>query len=695
MSASSQPDGKPSEWFEDEEFWRATFDQMFPPHRWEAAPEEVAQITALTGLASGRVLDLCCGPGRHSCAFARMGFAVTGVDRTPWLLELARQHADDRNLAIEFVEADMRDFDVGDGYDLVINLFTSFGYMADYEQNSRVLRRIRDCLRPGGQLVLDVRSRDGLARWFTPSTVAELVGGGYFIQARRVEENPHKLRTAWLYLRDGHYKEYELTHYLYSGAELRGLLEGAGFSSVKLFSDFAGTDYGVDSQRIVAVATKHDSAAGRVYSSPVRSAATHGVSDIVVGIVPTPATADAAVEAKLRDLSIAWCRFDYAGPVYESTGIDEVLGHAADAGHRLCAVQHPGHFMRRYRDRARGIDSNFLELSRQWCLEHDTLVVGDRARGCFIVDLERWRTAGRPDLAAELDKAPPFPELLESARCDFTDPARKAAFARYLGDGILSLDATKLADELPAVHVNLLRAIHDQAKYARQGVFLTNFEDYGELATSPEGFTGPVHTFLGPAAGFKPNFTLESCGFDERTRVCYFDYSDIALGFKRRMVENWDGTDFVDFLRGCADAFPQAFYQMWGGAGGLDYGLVDRSWRAELEQWGGAEAFRKHWARYRRLHHDYLVHDLFGDPQPLLSRIPSDPSAILWMSNAFHSLNACWFYDRQRRNEIYDRWIAKLGEINPGLWLYGTDVNNIDLGRTQVRDHLGRDATAI
>jgi hypothetical protein len=81
--------------------------------------------------------------------------------------------------------------------------------------------------------------------------------------------------------------------------------------------------------------------------------------------------------------------------------------------------------------------------------------------------------------------------------------------------------------------------------------------------------------------------------------------------------------------------------------------------------------------------------------QPLLSLVPNDPSAILWMSNAFHSLNACWFYDRKHRNQTYDVWLAKLAGVNPDLWLYGTDVNNIDIGRSRVREHLDRNPNAL
>src|SRR6266567_2012493 len=52
-------------WFDNEEFWRDLYPYMFPVERLNAAPEQVAQIVALSGISSGNVLDLCCGPGRH------------------------------------------------------------------------------------------------------------------------------------------------------------------------------------------------------------------------------------------------------------------------------------------------------------------------------------------------------------------------------------------------------------------------------------------------------------------------------------------------------------------------------------------------------------------------------------------------------------------------------------------------------
>src|SRR5690349_19507514 len=81
------------EWFESEDFWRDLYPFMFPEERFAAAKDEVTSILALTRCEGGTVLDLCCGPGRHSLEFAQLGFNVTGVDRSRFLLDIARRRA--------------------------------------------------------------------------------------------------------------------------------------------------------------------------------------------------------------------------------------------------------------------------------------------------------------------------------------------------------------------------------------------------------------------------------------------------------------------------------------------------------------------------------------------------------------------------------------------------------------------------
>ena len=135
-------------WYENEQFWIDFYPYMFGEERLQAAVEQVDLILALTGLDGGDVLDLCCGPGRHSVELAGRGWKVTGVDRTPYLLNKARERAAGAGVEVEFVEQDMREFCRADTYDLALSLFTSFGYFDTEQENARVLRNLHASLRP-------------------------------------------------------------------------------------------------------------------------------------------------------------------------------------------------------------------------------------------------------------------------------------------------------------------------------------------------------------------------------------------------------------------------------------------------------------------------------------------------------------------------------------------------------------------
>jgi len=86
-------------WFENETFWETIYPFIFVEERFTTAEAEVAELAKLTGTPFRKVLDLCCGPGRHSIPLARQGAQVTAVDRSPFLLEKARSRAELEKLA--------------------------------------------------------------------------------------------------------------------------------------------------------------------------------------------------------------------------------------------------------------------------------------------------------------------------------------------------------------------------------------------------------------------------------------------------------------------------------------------------------------------------------------------------------------------------------------------------------------------
>ena len=106
-----------------------------------------------------RVLDLCCGHGRHLEALAKRNIRATGVDLSLPLLKEALLRGSGALL-----RADMRKlpFAAGaEGFSVLLNFFTSFGYFQEENDNLAVIEEIARVLRPGGRFLLDLMNPHG------------------------------------------------------------------------------------------------------------------------------------------------------------------------------------------------------------------------------------------------------------------------------------------------------------------------------------------------------------------------------------------------------------------------------------------------------------------------------------------------------------------------------------------------------
>ena len=245
------------EWFADDELWRGLYPYMFPVERMALAGQQVEQVLALGDPDGRAVLDLCCGPGRHSVEFALQGYEVTGVDRSPFLLERARARADEAGVSIEWIHEDMRAFRRPAAYDLACSIFTSFGYFEDQEDDLRVLRNVVESLRDGGVFVIDVIGKERMARFWENSRCTGFADGTLLLMRPSVRADWCRVDNAWtLISKDGSHRTFHFDHTIYSGRELKDLLARAGFGQVRLFGSLAGAPYDLHAERLVAVARK-------------------------------------------------------------------------------------------------------------------------------------------------------------------------------------------------------------------------------------------------------------------------------------------------------------------------------------------------------------------------------------------------------------------------------------------------------
>ena len=243
-------------WHEDDNFWEIMALKIFGKKQWENASAEVENVISLLKISPGAyLLDLCCGPGRHSLELARRGFQVVGVDRTSKYVEEARKQAEVESLNVEFLHEDMRGFCRPETFDAVINLYTSFGYFENPEYDRQVLKSVHSSLKTGGKLLIDLMGKEVLARVFRERDWHE-ENGVIFLEERKLSNGWGWIQNRWIMIKGEEQKEFTFSLRLYSGAELSLLLSESGFNSVRLFGDLSGMPYDHTAKRLVSLATK-------------------------------------------------------------------------------------------------------------------------------------------------------------------------------------------------------------------------------------------------------------------------------------------------------------------------------------------------------------------------------------------------------------------------------------------------------
>ena len=111
--------------------------------------------------APGPVLELACGTGLLAMPIARRGLAVTGSDISPAMLAHARRKSASEQLAVDWVEADARDIDLGRCFGLVYLTGNAFQAFLQREDQERLLASVARHLQQGGQFAFETRNPSG------------------------------------------------------------------------------------------------------------------------------------------------------------------------------------------------------------------------------------------------------------------------------------------------------------------------------------------------------------------------------------------------------------------------------------------------------------------------------------------------------------------------------------------------------
>jgi len=231
----------PSDW------WRTLFNSLYLETDGDViendrnTADEVDLLIRSIGLErNDRILDLCCGQGRHSLELARRGFPhVTGLDRSRYLIRLARKRAKQRVLQVSFHEGDARRFRLGDGeFHCVCILGNSFGYFERPEDDLAVLEAVKRALGSGGSLVMDLMDGDWMRHHFEARSW-EWVDQNHFVcRERDLAGDGDRLisREVVVHAERGVIADQFYAERLYSKERLEALLKSAGFTNVRFHS---------------------------------------------------------------------------------------------------------------------------------------------------------------------------------------------------------------------------------------------------------------------------------------------------------------------------------------------------------------------------------------------------------------------------------------------------------------------------
>ncbi len=132
-----------------------------------------------------KILDLACGKGRHAIYLNSKGFDVVGIDLSTNSIAHAQQFANEK---LHFARHDMREVYQPETFDVVLNLFTSFGYFETEKENQQAISAAAANLKKGGKFVLDFFNTEKVIaqlKWYEQKVKNDLL----FTIYKKVENN--------------------------------------------------------------------------------------------------------------------------------------------------------------------------------------------------------------------------------------------------------------------------------------------------------------------------------------------------------------------------------------------------------------------------------------------------------------------------------------------------------------------------
>ncbi len=226
------------------------------PHRNENEAKKIVNFAmkALDMQPGQRVLDLACGYGRNSAVCAQQGLDVVGLDLSTELLSLALDKNKENDRSFPLVRGDMRDIPFENAFDIILSLFTSFGYFDNDAENEQVIRGIARALKPGGVFLFDYLNMMQALPNITSDT--QVRNNMTIIQERSFNEHTNRFEKKITVKDNGDVREYYESVRAYRLIELLQFFERSGLECTAIYGDYEQNPFTRNSPRLIMIGEK-------------------------------------------------------------------------------------------------------------------------------------------------------------------------------------------------------------------------------------------------------------------------------------------------------------------------------------------------------------------------------------------------------------------------------------------------------
>ncbi len=248
------------------DWWRNLFNSLYLKTDGDVVEDdrntarEVDLLISAVGLEpNDRILDLCCGQGRHSLELARRGFRqLIGLDRSRFLIRLARKRAKGLGLSVSFHEGDARKAKLAPGtFHCVAIMGNSFGYFDREEDDLSVLHAVKRLLISGGTMAMDLADGDWMRQHYERRSWEWIDQDHLVCRERSLAADGQRLisREVIIHAERGVIADQFYAERLYSCEQITKLLEEVGFEHVRVHGPIQALserdqDLGMMSRRI-------------------------------------------------------------------------------------------------------------------------------------------------------------------------------------------------------------------------------------------------------------------------------------------------------------------------------------------------------------------------------------------------------------------------------------------------------------